>query len=254
MTEVRSLHEQCQQYLHHSDKETESGADDLHKAEFFGQDLVQHHFQPVGGEAGDLLRDNAFEVQVVLKMGNIVLHDNGEKIFQLLHEDGLELIDGFIPDEHRDHRHTLLELVAEKIVDMFFGQGEDLLDIGGVSDGLFDIPEGEEFLSDDAAKAFCDLLLAFGKDAVEGESKDLSGASGVKEEFERHPNGQPVYKGGDKGYGVKPPGHFCHRAAKKRQKCEYPHLLRQRRRSLWRYLRPSDLDTCVRLTWIPAPV
>jgi hypothetical protein len=71
-----------------------------------------------------------------------------------------------------------------------------------VGNGLFDLPEGQQFLAYDAAEAFGDLLLAFGEDAMQGESQDLFRVSWMEEQFEGHPDSEPVDKGGDKGDGI----------------------------------------------------
>ena len=93
---------------------------------------------------------------------------------------------------------------------MFFHQGQHFLYVGGVGDGLFDVLEGEEFLADDPAEAFGDLLLSFGEDAMESKAQDLFGLSGMEKEFEGHPDREPVNKGGDKRYCIKPPAECCH--------------------------------------------
>ena len=93
---------------------------------------------------------------------------------------------------------------------MFFRQRQDPLNILRSGDHFFDVIKGEKFLADDAAEAFGDLLLAFWEDAVEGEAKNLFGVAGMEQEFERHPDREPVNKGRNEGDGVEPPGQFRH--------------------------------------------
>jgi len=100
------FHEQGEENLQQPDEEAQGGADDFHEPEFFGKDLVQHNFQPVGGEVGNFVDDDLFQVEVVFEVCHIVFHDDGEKVFQFFHEDGFELADGFVADEHGDHGHA----------------------------------------------------------------------------------------------------------------------------------------------------
>ena len=211
------FHQQGQQDLEDADQKTKGCADDLHEAEFFCKEFVQQGFESVGGEAGDLFDDDAFEVQVMAEVGDITLHDHGEELLEFRHKYGLQLCDGLVADEHGDHGHRFFEFYAEEVVDMFFCQGKDALNGFGVGDGGFDLAEGKQFVAHDAAKAFGDLLLAFWKHAMEGEAKDLFGMAGMEEEFEGHPDGEPVDKGRDKGDGVKPPGQMGHNVIYKRK-------------------------------------
>jgi len=202
------MHEQGEQYLYHADEEAESGADDLYEPELFGEYLVEHGFQSVGAEVGDLIHHDLFQVQIVLQMGYIVLHNDGEELLQFRHKDGLELIDRFVANEHGDHGHGLFQFVPEKIVDVLFHEGKHFLDIDRVGDGLFDVLVGEKLLAYDATQAFGYLLLAFGEDAVEGKAKEFFGLAGMEKELQGHPDGEPVDKCRDEGDGIKPPGHI----------------------------------------------
>ncbi len=60
---------------------------------------------------------------------------------------------------------------------------QDPLYILRIGEGLFDIPEGQQLLTHDPAKAFGDLLLFFWKDALQRETKDPSRMPGMKEKF-----------------------------------------------------------------------
>src|ERR1700733_12928482 len=96
------------------------------------------------------------------------------------------------------------------MVDMGFGERKYFADIFGPGDSRFDIPEGEQFLPDDLSEAFGDLPLPFGKYSMQGETEYLSGLARMEQQFQCHPDGQPVNKGGDKGNGVQPPAKSCH--------------------------------------------
>ena len=93
---------------------------------------------------------------------------------------------------------------------MLFRQGEHLLYVGGACNGLFDVLVGEELLTDDPAQAFGDLPLTFGEDAMKRKAQHLLRVTGMKKEFQRHPDGQPVYKSRYEGNCIKPPADVCH--------------------------------------------
>jgi len=202
------MHQQGQQDLYHADEEAECGADNFYEPEFFGEYLVQHGFESVGAEIGDLIHDDLFQVQIVLQMGYIVLHDDGKELLQLCHKDGLELVDRFVANEHGDHGHGLFQFVPEEIVDMLFHKGKHFPDIVGVGDGLFDVLVGEELLAYNATQAFGYLLLAFGEDAVEGKTQEPFGLAGMEKKLQGHPDGEPMDKSRNKGNSIKPPGHI----------------------------------------------
>jgi len=189
------MHQQGEQDLYYADEEAEGGADDFHEPEFFGEYLIEHGLESVGGEVGDLVHDDLFQVQIVLKMGNIVLHDDGEELLELRHKDGLQLVDGFVADEHGDHGHGLFEFVPEEVVDVLFHDGEHFLNISRVGDSLFDVLIGEELLTNDASQAFGYLLLAFGEYAVESKAEEFFGLARMEKELQGHPDSEPMDKG-----------------------------------------------------------
>jgi hypothetical protein len=207
---VKSFHQESQPDLQQTDEETQCGADEFDEAELLRQELVKQRFESFRGKPGDLFDHDPFQIEIVAEIGNIVLHNDGEQLFQFLHENCFQLTDGLLADEHRDHRHGLFQLYAQEMVDMFFRERQDARHVILMRDGLFDISEGEQFLSYDAAEAFGYLALPFGENAMEGEPQYPFRCAWMEEQLQRHPDGEPVDEGGYKGDGEKPPGEMRH--------------------------------------------
>ena len=67
------------------------------------------------------------------------------------------------------------------MVDMLFGEGQYFLNIPGISDSLFNVPERKQFLSYDPSQAFSDLLLPFREDTVQGEAQYSPRLAGMEQ-------------------------------------------------------------------------
>ena len=93
---------------------------------------------------------------------------------------------------------------------MLLDNRQDPLYVLRIGEGLFNIPEGQQLLAHDPAQAPGNLLLFFGKDALQRETEDPSRMPGMKEKLEGHPDRQPMDKGGNKRDRIQPPRHSCH--------------------------------------------
>jgi len=79
--------------------------------------------------------------------------------------------------KHGDHRHALFNFTGEKI-DMLICQGQDSLYIGRIGNGLFDIFKRKEFLADDFAQVFGNLLLFLWKNTLRVKPRIFLGCRG----------------------------------------------------------------------------
>lgn len=193
-----------EQDLKQSDNKTDYRADDFHKSELFGHNLKQDFFKLVGGKACYFLDYEMFQVEFGTQVGRILFHDHGKERLNFHHKSTFQFADRFIPYEHADHRHFLLNAVPEKVIYMAFNKGHDFFQVIRVTDPVFDILVREEFITHQPAQFLRKLLLSFWKNTLQGYPQETPGFTGMKKHFYGDPVGHPSDKSRNKRNQKKP--------------------------------------------------